>query len=124
MRRESDPRWTSARAAVANRTFLTVGPRQSPSVYPSVERQRKASRDHARREQTLNGGFRLDVLSTPSTAEVALGIDQKEFRETKGRSVSGRLVEIDRIGDYYKYMKGWSKFIVDHFWPEQGTLFN
>ena len=33
--------------------------------------------------------------------------------------MSGRLVEIGRIAEFYDAMGDWSKFIVDHFWPEQ-----
>lgn len=50
---------------------------------------------------------------------VALALKQKEFRETRGSSMSGRLVEINRIAEYYNSMGDWSKFIVDRFWPEQ-----
>lgn len=51
--------------------------------------------------------------------DVALALNQKEFRETRGSSMSGKLVEIDRISEYYDSMGDWSKSIVDHFWPEQ-----
>jgi predicted NUDIX family phosphoesterase/thymidylate kinase len=50
---------------------------------------------------------------------VALALNQKEFRETRGSSMSGRLVEIGRISEFYDSMGDWSKFIVDHFWPDQ-----
>jgi predicted NUDIX family phosphoesterase len=53
------------------------------------------------------------------SGDVALALNQKEFRETRGSSMSGRLVEIDRVGDFYDSMGDWSKSIVDHFWPEQ-----
>jgi predicted NUDIX family phosphoesterase len=51
--------------------------------------------------------------------DVALALNQKEFRETRGSSMSGRLVEISRVGDFYDSMGDWSKSIVDHYWPEQ-----
>ncbi len=50
---------------------------------------------------------------------VALALNQKEFRETRGSSMSGKLVEISRIAQYYDSIGDWSKSIVDHFWPEQ-----
>ena len=53
------------------------------------------------------------------SANVALALNQKEFRETRGSSMSGRLVEIDRIAEFYESLGDWSKFIVDHFWPDQ-----
>lgn len=51
--------------------------------------------------------------------EVALALDQKEFRETRGSSMSGKLVEIDRLHEIYNQMGEWSKSIVDQFWPDQ-----
>jgi len=50
---------------------------------------------------------------------VALALNQKEFRSTRGSSMSGRLVQINEMGDIYDEMGDWSKFIVDHFWPDQ-----
>ena len=55
---------------------------------------------------------------------VALALNQKEFRETRGSSMSGRLVEICRIAEYYSAMGDWSKFIVDRFWPDQAPSQN
>ena len=40
---------------------------------------------------------------------VALALNQKEFRETRGSSMSGRLVEIGRIAEFYDAMGDWSK---------------
>jgi predicted NUDIX family phosphoesterase len=54
-----------------------------------------------------------------TSENVALALNQKEFRETRGSSMSGKLVEISRIAEYYDSMGDWSKFIVDQFWPEQ-----
>jgi predicted NUDIX family phosphoesterase/thymidylate kinase len=51
--------------------------------------------------------------------DVALALNQKEFRSTRGSSMSGRLVEIKEIGEIYKEMGDWSKFIVDHLWPTE-----
>ena len=50
---------------------------------------------------------------------VALALNQKEFRSTRGSSMSGRLVQIKEMAGLYDDMGDWSKFIVDHFWPEQ-----
>jgi predicted NUDIX family phosphoesterase/thymidylate kinase len=51
--------------------------------------------------------------------DVALALNQKEFRSTRGTSMSGRLIEIKEIHDLYDEMGNWSKSIVDHFWPEE-----
>ncbi|MFZ0321063.1 MAG: hypothetical protein WAL56_18185 [Candidatus Sulfotelmatobacter sp.] len=50
--------------------------------------------------------------------DVALALNQKEFRSTRGTSMSGRLVEIKELEEIYEEMGDWSKFIVDHFWPK------
>lgn len=52
------------------------------------------------------------------SADVALALNQKEFRSTRGTSMSGRLVEISELKEIYPEMGDWSKFIVDQFWPE------
>jgi len=52
--------------------------------------------------------------------DVALALNQKEFRETRGSSMSGKLVEINRISEFYDSMGDWSKSIVEHYWPDQG----
>ncbi len=64
--------------------------------------------------------YRAD-LSSP---HVALALHQKEFRETKGKSMSGRLVPTDQLLEIYEEMGDWSKYIVDEFWPGQKSLFN
>lgn len=56
--------------------------------------------------------------------DVALALNQKEFRSTRGTSMSGRLIDIKEIGDYYDEMGNWSKSIVDHFWPDQTQAAN
>jgi predicted NUDIX family phosphoesterase/thymidylate kinase len=56
---------------------------------------------------------------TLKSENVALALNQKEFRSTRGSSMSGRLVQIKEMADLYDDMGDWSKFIVDHFWPEQ-----
>jgi predicted NUDIX family phosphoesterase len=54
---------------------------------------------------------------TLKSEDVALALNQKEFRSTRGTSMSGRLVEIKELEEIYDEMGDWSKFIVDHFWP-------
>jgi predicted NUDIX family phosphoesterase len=56
---------------------------------------------------------------TLKNQDVALALNQKEFRSTRGTSMSGKLIDISEIGDIYDEMGDWSQFIVDHFWPEQ-----
>ena len=51
--------------------------------------------------------------------DVALALNQKEFRSTRGTSMSGKLIEIKEIHDIYDDMGNWSKYIVDHFWPDE-----
>jgi predicted NUDIX family phosphoesterase/thymidylate kinase len=62
-------------------------------------------------------GVLFEVVLT--SGDVALALNQKEFRETRGSSMSGKLVEISRIAEFYDSLGDWSKSIVDHFWPEQ-----
>lgn len=50
---------------------------------------------------------------------VALALNQKEFRSTRGSSMSGRLVQVKEMSGLYDDMGSWSKFIVSHFWPDQ-----
>jgi predicted NUDIX family phosphoesterase/thymidylate kinase len=49
--------------------------------------------------------------------DVALALNQKEFRSTRGTSLSGRLIDIAEIRAVYREMGQWSKSIVDHLWP-------
>jgi predicted NUDIX family phosphoesterase len=51
-----------------------------------------------------------------ASEDVALALNQKEFRATRGSSMSGRLVEAKQLEEIYAEMGDWSKFIVDHFW--------
>ena len=53
-----------------------------------------------------------------TSADVALALNQKEFRETRGSSMSGRLIELPQVAEIYAEMGDWSKSIVDHFWPQ------
>lgn len=54
-----------------------------------------------------------------TTADVSLALDQKEFRETRGLSMSGRLVDTARVHEFYADMGNWSRYLVDRFWPSQ-----
>jgi predicted NUDIX family phosphoesterase len=66
---------------------------------------------------------------TLKSAEVALALNQKEFRSTRGTSMSGKLVPIKDAAILFDKKEDWSKFIVEFFWPEYaknakaGTLF-
>ena len=51
--------------------------------------------------------------------DVALALNQKEFRSTRGTSMSGRLIEIKEIPNLYNEMGNWSKSIVDNFWANE-----
>jgi predicted NUDIX family phosphoesterase/thymidylate kinase len=52
------------------------------------------------------------------SADVALALNQKEFRSTRGTSMSGKLVSVSELKGIYDEMGDWSKFIVNHFWPD------
>ncbi len=70
--------------------------------------------EDARASRHIGVVYRLEL----KTEDVALAMNQREFRETRGNSMSGRLVEVNRIPEFYDEMGNWSKFIVDEFWPE------
>jgi len=53
---------------------------------------------------------------------VALALDQKEFRETRGTSVSGTLIDTSRLQQFFAKMGDWSKSIVEKMWPDQSVL--
>ena len=59
--------------------------------------------------------YRLNL----KTERVALAMNQREFREARGTSMSGRLVEVKRASAYYDQMGDWSKHMVDCFWPRR-----
>jgi predicted NUDIX family phosphoesterase/thymidylate kinase len=56
---------------------------------------------------------------TLKSADVALALNQKEFRSTRGTSMSGKLVAVADLDQFYDDMGDWSKFMVDYFWSEQ-----
>jgi predicted NUDIX family phosphoesterase len=56
---------------------------------------------------------------TLKSEDVALALNQKEFRFTRGTSMSGRLVPINELAALYNEMGNWSKSIVNLFWKDQ-----
>lgn len=50
--------------------------------------------------------------------DVALAMNQKEFKETRGTSMSGKLVEPSSLPEIYDKLNDWSKSMVAHFWPK------
>ena len=56
---------------------------------------------------------------TLKSENIALALNQKEFRSTRGSSMSGKLVPVSDLGSIYDEMGDWSRFIVDHFWPAE-----
>lgn len=54
-----------------------------------------------------------------SNDRVALSLDQREFREKRGTSVSGTLIDIATLKHFFAKMGDWSKFIVKEMWPDQ-----
>ena len=54
---------------------------------------------------------------TLSSDDVALGLNQKEFKETRGTSMSGKLVDPGVLPEFYDKLNDWSKSMVRHFWP-------
>ena len=55
---------------------------------------------------------------TLDSNDVALALNQKEFKETRGTSMSGRLVNADALPEVYDKLNDWSKSMVHHFWPK------
>lgn len=74
-----------------------------------------------RTDEDAGGSRHIGVLYEVvlKSENVAVALNQKESRETRGSSMSGRLVEAGRIAEFYDAMGDWSKFIVDRFWPDQ-----
>jgi predicted NUDIX family phosphoesterase len=55
---------------------------------------------------------------TLGSADVALAMNQKEFKETRGTSMSGRLIPPTSLPEFYDRLNNWSKSMVHHFWPQ------
>ena len=55
---------------------------------------------------------------TLSNDDVALAMNQKEFKETRGTSMSGKLVNPESLPRIYDKLNDWSKSMVHHFWPD------
>ena len=55
---------------------------------------------------------------TLANRDVALAMNQKEFRETRGTSMSGRLVDPMELPGVYDKLNDWSKSMVQYFWPD------
>ena len=70
--------------------------------------------EDARASRHIGVVYQLEL----KTEEVALAMNQREFRESRGNSMSGRLVEVGRISEFYDQMGEWSKYIVDDLWPD------
>ncbi len=58
--------------------------------------------------------YRLKLKSD----DVALAMNQKEFKATRGSSMSGRLIRTADLASVYLDMGDWSKFISEQLWPE------
>ena len=50
--------------------------------------------------------------------DVALAMNQKEFRATRGSSMSGRLISTKDLSTVYRDMGDWSRFVADKLWPD------
>jgi predicted NUDIX family phosphoesterase len=55
---------------------------------------------------------------TLTSDDVALALHQKEFKETRGTSMSGKLVDPGDLPKIYDKLNDWSKSMVQYFWPE------
>jgi predicted NUDIX family phosphoesterase len=61
--------------------------------------------------------YRLRLKSN----DVALALNQKEFKATRGSSMSGKLVKTSELNDVYSEMGDWSKFVSANLWPDAAT---
>jgi predicted NUDIX family phosphoesterase len=50
--------------------------------------------------------------------DVALAMNQKEFRATRGSSMSGKLIPTKDLSSVYREMGDWSKFVAEKLWPD------
>lgn len=70
--------------------------------------------EDARASRHIGVLYEIALTST----DVALAMNQKEFRETRGTSMSGKLVPPEALPAIYDKLNDWSKSMVHHFWPE------
>ncbi len=54
---------------------------------------------------------------TLANSDIALAMNQKEFKETRGTSMSGKLVDPSELTEVYDKLNDWSKSMVQYFWP-------
>jgi predicted NUDIX family phosphoesterase len=59
---------------------------------------------------------------TLTSDDVALAMNQKEFKETRGTSMSGKLVDPATLSEIYGMLNDWSRSMVQHYWPELRTV--
>ena len=74
-----------------------------------------------RTDQNERASRHIGIVYTArlSSERVALSLDQKEFREKRGTSVSGTLIDTGKLGGYFSEMGDWSRFIIEVMWPHQ-----
>lgn len=54
-----------------------------------------------------------------SDDDVALGLDQTEFKERRGKSVSGTFQSLEELKGYFQGMEQWSRAILEHHYKIQ-----
>jgi predicted NUDIX family phosphoesterase len=69
--------------------------------------------ENARASRHVGVLYKLTLKSN----DVALAMNQKEFKATRGSSMSGRLIKTEELGSVYSGMGDWSKFITESLWP-------
>lgn len=70
-------------------------------------------------DETTRASRHIGVLYeiTLSSNDVALAMNQKEFEETRGTSMSGKLVNPDALQEIYEDLNDGSKSMVTFYWP-------
>lgn len=46
------------------------------------------------------------------SSDIMLAMHQKEYKESKGKSVSCNFADVDQLENYYDKMEDWSKMII------------
>ena len=67
--------------------------------------------------------FKIDL----EVEDVALGLDQTEFKERRGKSVSGTFLPQSKLIEYYSKMEAWSQLILRDYYkiiPKSADLFD